>query len=53
MQGAGSSISRRAGVESIKERVDEQAQMLEEEEAKLKERCDYYRRKEDKLRVMK
>jgi hypothetical protein len=26
---------------------------LEEEETKLKDKCDYYRRKEDKLRIIK
>lgn len=47
------SHSRRIAITSIKERIDEQAHLLEIEESRLKESCDYYRRKEDKLRVIK
>lgn len=45
--------SRRIAITSIKERIDEQAHLLEIEESRLKEQCDYYRRKEDKLRVIR
>ena len=47
------STSRRSAISSIKDRIDEQARQLEQEDARLKDRCDYYRRKEDKLRVIK
>lgn len=47
------SHARRMAVSSIKERIDEQARMLEEEEQKLKDQCDYYRRKEERLRTIK
>ncbi len=47
------SHSRRLAISSIKERIDQQAMILEKEETVLKERGDYYRRKEDKLRVMR
>ena len=40
-------------IASVKERIDEQARLLEQEERVLKERGDYYRRKEDRLRVMR
>lgn len=40
-------------IASVKERIDEQARLLEQEERILKERGDYYRRKEDRLRVMR
>ena len=45
--------SRRLAISSIKDRIDEQARDLEQEEARLKDLCDMYRRKEDKLRVIK
>ena len=41
------------GIESMKEKLDEQSRILEEEESSLKEQWDYYRRSEDKLRTMK
>lgn len=47
------SHSRRLAITSIKERIDQQADTLVSEENKLKDQCDYYRRKEDKLRVIK
>ena len=47
-----SSHSRKIVVQSIKEKIDEQAMMLEQEEKQLKDKCDYYRRKEEKLRVI-
>lgn len=47
------SHTRRIAITSIKERIDEQAHLLEVEESKLKEQCDYQRRKEDRLRVIK
>jgi hypothetical protein len=47
------SHSRRIVITSIKDRIDEQAHLLEIEESRLKEQCDYYRRKEDRLRVMR
>ena len=45
--------SRRLAISSIKDRIDEQARDLEQEESRLKEACDVYRRKEDKLRIIK
>lgn len=45
--------SRRIAISSIKDRIDDQARDLEQEETKLKDQCDLYRRKEDKLRVIK
>jgi hypothetical protein len=47
------SHSRKLAIQSIKDRIDEQARGIEEEETKLKDKCDYYRRKEDKLRIIK
>ena len=47
------SHGRRVAIASVKERIDEQARLLEQEERILKERGDYYRRKEDRLRVMR
>ena len=47
------SHTRRLSIQSIKERIDEQARILEEEETRLKEACDRQRRKEDRLRVIK
>lgn len=45
--------SRRLAISAIKDRIDEQARDLEQEEARLKETCDHQRRKEDKIRVIK
>ena len=45
--------ARRLAISSIKDRIDEQARDLEQEETRLKDLCDVYRRKEDKLRVIK
>ena len=45
--------SRRLAISSIKDRIDEQARDLEQEETRLKDLCDMYRRKEDKLRIIK
>jgi len=47
------SHGRRVAIASVKERIDEQARLLEQEERVLKERGDYYRRKEDRLRIMR
>lgn len=47
------SHSRKIAIKSIKEKIDDQAKVIEDEETQLKEKCDYYRRKEEKLRIMK
>lgn len=47
------SSSSKIVIESIKEKIDDQARILEEEERNLKDQCDYYRRKEEKLRLIK
>ena len=38
---------------SIKDKLDDQARILGKEESDLKEKCDFFRRKEDLLRKMK
>ena len=42
LEAKGSELShvRRLAISSIKERIDEQARMLEDEETKLKDQCD-------------
>jgi|LauGreDrversion4_2_1035121.scaffolds.fasta_scaffold67213_1 hypothetical protein len=47
------SHGRRVAIASIKERIDDQARLLEQEERVLKEKGDYYRRKEDRLRILR
>lgn len=47
------SNQRKLAIQGLKEKVDDQARILQEEEQALKDKCDYYRRKEDKLRVIK
>ena len=47
------SLNRRVAIQSIKEKLDDQAKILNEEEKELKDKCDYYRRKEDMLRTLK
>ena len=40
-------------ITSVKDKIDEQALIIGEEENQAKEKGEYYRRKEEKLRVIK
>ncbi|CDW91648.1 ww domain containing protein [Stylonychia lemnae] len=53
--GTNSSLShtRRIAVQSVKDKIDEQAHILEDEESQIKDKADFYRRKEEKLRTIK